>query len=92
MSSFDHPNVMKLIGVCLDGGPAPYIILPFMFNGNLLTYLNKNRKDLMIPPEENLDNESNVSVNVGACMKPVLCVWCRVHDLQGCGFKPHMPQ
>ena len=30
MQNFDHPNVMGLIGVCLDAGPAPYIVLPFM--------------------------------------------------------------
>ena len=26
MSSFDHPNVLSLIGVCLDLGQAPYIV------------------------------------------------------------------
>ena len=30
MQNFDHPNVMGLIGVCLDAGPAPYIVLPYM--------------------------------------------------------------
>ena len=48
MSKFDHPNVLTLRGVCLDGGPAPYIIMPFMVNGNLLTYLKDNRKTLVI--------------------------------------------
>ena len=48
MSEFDHPNVLTLRGVCLDGGPAPYIIMPFMANGNLLTYLKNNRKTLVI--------------------------------------------
>ena len=48
MSEFDHPNVLTLRGVCLDGGPAPYIIMPFMTNGNLLTYLKNNRKTLVI--------------------------------------------
>ena len=32
MSEFDHPNVLTLTGVCLDGGPAPYIVMPFLFN------------------------------------------------------------
>lgn len=48
MYEFDHPNVLKLIGVCLDGGPAPYIIMPFMANGSLLSYLRKERKDLVM--------------------------------------------
>ena len=48
MSKFDHPNVLRLRGVCLNGGPAPYIIMPFMANGNLLTYLKDNRKTLVI--------------------------------------------
>ena len=48
MSKFDHPNILTLRGVCLDGGPAPYIIMPFMANGNLLTYLKDNRKTLVI--------------------------------------------
>ena len=52
MSSFDHVNVLTLKGVCLDGGPAPYIIMPFMANGSLLAYLKKNRKSLVISSED----------------------------------------
>ena len=48
MSKFNHLHVLTLKGVCLDGGPAPYIIMPFMANGSLLTYLRKNRKSLVI--------------------------------------------
>ena len=50
MSEFDHPNVLTLIGVCLDGGPAPYIIMPFMENGSLLSYLKKERANLVLEP------------------------------------------
>jgi len=46
MAGFDHPNVLTLTGVCLDGGAAPYIVMPFMFNGSLLSYLTKNREGL----------------------------------------------
>ena len=28
MSKFDHPNILTLNGVCLDGGPTPFIIMP----------------------------------------------------------------
>ena len=48
MQSFEHPNIMKLSGVCLDGGPAPYIIMPFMANGSLLTYLKDHRESLVV--------------------------------------------
>ena len=48
MSEFNHIHVFTLKGVCLDGGPAPYIIMPFMANGSLLAYLKKNRKSLVI--------------------------------------------
>ena len=57
MSSFDHVNVLTLIGVCLDGGPAPYIIMPFMANGSLLAYLKKNRKSLVISSEDAGDED-----------------------------------
>ena len=56
MALFDHPNVLPLVGVCLDGGPAPFIIMPFMFNGSLLSYLKKERDNLMLPPQQELDS------------------------------------
>ena len=48
MKNFDHLHVMTLKGVCLDGGPVPYIVLPYMANGSLLSYLKKERKNLTI--------------------------------------------
>ena len=44
----NHPNVMNLIGVCMDAGPAPYIVMPFMANGSLLSYLGKERSNLLL--------------------------------------------
>ena len=52
MYKFKHQNVLTLNGVCLDGGPAPFIIMPFMANGSLLTYLKKNRTLLVISFDE----------------------------------------
>ena len=46
MKNLNHQNVMTLKGVCLDGGPVPYIILPYMANGSLLSYLKKERSNL----------------------------------------------
>ena len=48
MSRFKHPHVMGLIGVCLDAGPAPYIVMPYMANGCLLDYLKKERSNLIL--------------------------------------------
>jgi c-mer proto-oncogene tyrosine kinase/anaplastic lymphoma kinase len=55
MMDFNHPNVLTLIGVCLDGGPAPFIVMPFMHNGSLVLYLKKERKNLVTPPQQQLD-------------------------------------
>lgn len=51
MKEFDHPNVLTLRGVCLDGGPAPYIIMPFMTNGSLQQYVKENRPTLVLDPK-----------------------------------------
>ena len=48
MKFFDHPNVLSLIGVCLDMEPAPYIIVPFMVNGSLHHYLEKEEDSLFL--------------------------------------------
>ena len=48
MMNFHHPNVLSLIGVCVDAGEAPYIIMPYMANGSLLMYLRKSRPELTI--------------------------------------------
>ena len=43
MKSFDHLHVLSLIGVSIDAGKAPFIVMPFMSNGSLLAYLRKER-------------------------------------------------
>ncbi|XP_059939012.1 tyrosine-protein kinase receptor UFO isoform X2 [Mesoplodon densirostris] len=48
MKEFDHPNVMRLIGVCFQGSeregfPAPVVILPFMKHGDLHSFLLYSR-------------------------------------------------
>ncbi len=44
MHSFDHPNVLGLIGISLDKNSSPYIILPYMENGDLRTFLKNKRE------------------------------------------------
>ena len=52
MVNLNHPNVMKLIGVCIDKQDTPYIIMPYMSLGSLLSYLRKNREELMVNTNE----------------------------------------
>ena len=51
MKNFQHRNVMGMLGVCLDAGPAPYLVLPYMTNGDLLSYLKTNREELVLSDE-----------------------------------------
>ena len=48
MVELSHPNVMSLIGVCVDGTQGPSIVMPYMANGSLLDYLKKERKNLYL--------------------------------------------
>ena len=44
MKTIDHPNVLGLLGVCLNTkDETPYIILPFMENGDLKSFLLSKR-------------------------------------------------
>ena len=46
MLSFEHSNVMSLIGVCIEG-EMPLLIMPFMPNGSLLEFLRHHRQELL---------------------------------------------
>ena len=61
MKEFSHPNVMGLIGICLDAGPAPLIVMPFMVNGSLQAYLIKERENLLMDPDSTWSSESVVN-------------------------------
>ena len=50
MLSFKHPNVMSLVGVCLDG-EMPLLVMPFMSNGSILDYVRHHRQDLLLTSE-----------------------------------------
>ena len=44
MLDFHHPNAMGLLGVCFDTEDnLPVIVLPFMVNGDLRSYLQSKR-------------------------------------------------
>ena len=48
MKELSHPNVMSLIGVCINSTQGPSIVMPYMANGSLLDYLKKERKSLYL--------------------------------------------
>ena len=55
MKFFDHANVLNLLGVCMDTGSAPYIIMPLMSHGSLLSYLKKKRHNLTVVEDSDID-------------------------------------
>lgn len=53
MREFTHPNVLRLRGICFDENDLPMILLPYMSNGDLLSYIRDTNnfptvKDLLL--------------------------------------------
>ena len=44
MQQFNHHNVLRLLGVVIEGQSGSSIVMPFMANGNLSSYLCKNQE------------------------------------------------
>ena len=77
MEELKHPHVMSLLGVCLDAGPAPYIVLPYMGNGDLLSFLKKNRDSLLVTLEEDNDEvQTHFIVAADKLKYPVMSCYC----------------
>ena len=68
MQNFKHPHVLNIIGVCMDAGPAPYIIMPFMTNGSLLAYIKKEKINLVVLDTAYNDLASSVSFCYHSCI------------------------
>ena len=51
MKAFVHPHMMGILGICL-AGQIPYVVMSFMANGSLHTYLRKHRMELLISEDE----------------------------------------
>ena len=48
MKDFSHTHILGLLGVCFDSPDfSPYIVLPFMANGNMKDYLKSKRVHVM---------------------------------------------
>lgn len=43
-SKFNHPNIVKVLGVCVDNDPV-YIIMELMPAGDLLKFLRDAKRD-----------------------------------------------
>ena len=66
MENLSHPNVMPLIGVCIDELHGMSIVMPFMANGSLLAYLKRERGQLYLGKKAKEDVVSSIQ-------------WCKVH-------------
>ena len=62
MKNFNHRHVMNLIGLCLDAGPAPYIVMPYMANGSLLHYLRRERSSLVLKDDADEDQVTAIAL------------------------------
>ena len=73
MSRLDHPHVLTLIGVCVDGGPSLYIVMLFMANGSLLSYLKADGKSLLMP-EDAQDETVHFSLTPPSILRSMICL------------------
>lgn len=84
MKHFKHRHVMGLIGVCLDAGPAPYIIMPYMANGSLQSYLKRERKSLVLGLDADEDRVREAATTiVGAVVLSTNYMCMIIHILLG---------
>ena len=74
MKDFQHPNVLGLLGVVFDTPDGvPYLVLPFMKNGNLKDYLKSRRVEA-----SDIDTLPQVSITMfRAICFTILQQWCR---------------
>ena len=59
MKYFKHRHVMPLIGVCLDSGVG--VVMPFMANGSVLSYLKKERMALLLNEDADIEQVMDLS-------------------------------
>ena len=64
MSKFKHPNILQLLGVCLNA-EQPIIIMELMEGGDLLRYIRANRPEPEAPSELTLDDLLSICIDIG---------------------------
>ena len=74
MKALSHPNILNLIGVSVDAGDSPYVIMPYMANGSLLSYLRKERPNLTIAVGAGVDLVSSISCVYAFYCQVVKCI------------------
>ena len=65
MKLFDHPNVLQLLGVCVDSNDEDMLraVLPYMANGDLRNFLRQKRADRTNTSEyANVCHMNNISI------------------------------
>ncbi|XP_046569526.1 hepatocyte growth factor receptor-like [Haliotis rubra] len=48
MKGFDHENVLRLLGISVNQSQQPMVILPFMANGDLMSFVSKDEKEVRV--------------------------------------------
>ena len=81
MQDFHHPHVMTLIGVSFDANHTPSIVMPFMANGSVLSFLRNKRSSLII--SEAVDDE---------IVRLSLCTCTTNFHVIGIYTAPHIPE
>ena len=78
MLDFHHPNVLRLVGVCFDTrDKLPVIILPYMVNGDLRSFLKSKRtkssstSDETMPEVRQWTMSNDAMQSVCVCMFPI---------------------
>ena len=66
MARYDHPNVMKLLGVAISQQNTLFIVMPYMAQGCLFSFLRKQRADLTVESDDmtNLVSYSSSTLTV----------------------------
>ena len=71
MQGLDHPNVMTLLGICLNYNSVPCMIMPYMANGSLLSYIRAQKGSLVLPGDADITQVHIKTVLL--CIKAQLC-------------------
>ena len=85
MVNFDHPNILRLVGVCFNmEDNLPAIVLPYMANGDLRSFLRARRAEMIT---SDADNERYPKVSTdcfckrSAVVSPSMKATCQTQGL-----------